>query len=150
MFNRRTWYTLPTLKIFDTRNYWKKRVHPRKFRYFETKNIRKKNRDTPNSQKVFDTRTILKQRRVPLRIFSVLWDKKNSSKNRDLTLECLKCFRYPEIVKHFKVPPRNFCVSGEQRNWQKIVILLISKIFWYQDCSETHKVSPTKIFGAVR
>ena len=36
------------------------------------------------------------------------------------------------------------------KNWQKIVILVISIIIWYQDDSETHKGSPTKIFGAVR
>ena len=30
------------------------------------------------------------------------------------------------------------------------MILLVSKIFWYQDVSETHKGSPTKIFCAVR
>ena len=68
----------------------KKKGSPAKISVLWEKKHSKKNRDTPNIQKVFDTRTIPKQRRVPLRIFSVLWDKKNSSENRDITLECLQ------------------------------------------------------------
>ena len=39
-----------------------------------------------------DNRTFLKHRMFPLWIFSVLWDKNNSSKKRDIPLKCLKVF----------------------------------------------------------
>ena len=99
--------------------------------------------------KKVDTRTLLKHRKGPLWNFLVLRDKKNSSENRDITLECLN-FSIPGNSETLQGSPRKFFGIVRTKNWQKIVILVISIIIWYQDVSETHKGSPTKIFGAVR
>ena len=49
------------------------------------------NRDTLFlCMKIFDTRTFFKYRRIPLRNFSVLWDKKFSTENRDIPHFCIK------------------------------------------------------------
>ena len=126
----------------------KKRVHPRKIRYCETKNIRKKIVTLLISKKFLIPEQFWNRKGFPYECFRYCETKKNKRKSW-YNPRMLKSFRYPEIVKHFKVPPRNFSVSWEQRNWLKIVIFLISKLIWYQDVFETHKGSPTKIFGAV-
>ena len=83
--------TLWSIRLFDTRNQW----HPKGFpyeicRHCETKNFRQKIVILPSSSpssllsiNFFDTRNFVKHRRVPLRSFSVLWDKTILTENRD-------------------------------------------------------------------
>ena len=61
----------------------------------------------------------------------------------------LKKFRHPKLVKQWRVVPRKLLAMWDKKIRQKIVILLISEIFWYQNISETHRGSPKKFFGSV-
>ena len=68
------------IKFFDTRKLWHTEGFPYEiFRHCETKNFRQKIvilPPPPLLSIIFcDTRNFVKQRRVPLRTFSVLWDK---------------------------------------------------------------------------
>ena len=72
--------------------------------------ITTENRDTTPllCMKRFDARIFLKPGRVPLRSFSVLWDKKIPTENRDLPLLCLKFFDTRNFLNYWRVPLRNF------------------------------------------
>ena len=99
----------------------------------------------------FDTRNVLKNRRVPLRNFSVLWDKNFDMKSwyslpPSPPLLSIKVFDTRNFVKHRRSPLRSFSVlwdnsfSIENRD----IPLLSIKFF------DTRIFSPTKFFGTLR
>ena len=75
------------------------------FRYCETKKTNKI--VIPYSQKIFDTRTFLKQKSSAT-MFSALWDKKFPTEKRDIPFLSLCFFRSRNFLKHKRVPLRNF------------------------------------------
>ena len=92
-----------------------------------------------------------------LRIFSALWDEKNSTENLDTPPPLLihKLFRYRKFseTQHRRIHLRNFSVLWDKTIWQKIVIPAPSRIlniFRYQKFPETQKGSSTKWFSSVR
>ena len=60
--------------------------------------------------KNFDTAIFLKHRRVPLRSFSVMSDKKLSRENRDIPFSCEKFFDTGKFLMHRIVTQQNFSV----------------------------------------
>ena len=91
-------------------------------------------------------------RRVPLRSFSVLWDKKFSMENRDITLWSMNSFfPYPKLVTHWRVPLRYFWALWDKKflTENRDTPHLIHKFFRYQNFCETQKDSSTKFFGTV-
>ena len=148
---------LLSITFFDTRKILKPEGLPCVFfRYCETK-ILKKNRDTPPpflSKKISDIRSFLKQRRLPLWIFSVLWDTDLDKKSWYTPL-----FSYPEknfdtrsSLKHRRVHLQKFWTM-----WDKILIaekndipLLFVNFFETRFFSEPQKGSPSKNLGTVR
>ena len=99
--------TLLSIKFFDTRNQWNPKGFPYEFfRHCETKNFPQKIGILPCSpppliHKFLDTRNFAKHRRVPLRTFSVLWDKTFLTENRDTRpLLSLTFFGTRNFLKH--------------------------------------------------
>ena len=107
------------------------------------------------SIKIFDTQRFLKHKRVPLRLFLVLWDKNFYKKSWYTPL-----FFYPKknsISENFwntEGWPYEFFRYCEAEIWEKICdkppLLLSIKIFDTWSFSETQKGSPTKYFDTVR
>ena len=98
------------LAFFDTRNNETLKDSPTKF--FDT--VRQNYFDgkewylPPLSVLTFfDTRNVLKNRRVPLRNFSVLWDNRFSLENRDILLLGIKFCDTWNFLRHRRVPLRN-------------------------------------------
>ena len=158
IFERKSWYSPPLLSInfFATGNFLKHSTEgfPYKiFRHCETKNFRKLLTLPPLIHKIFRYPKLSKNRKVPLRIFSVLWDKKFSVENRDIPLLGIKFFDTRNFLKHTKVPLRNDSVL-----WDKTILtenrdtrpLSYSKHFSIPEISETQKGSWAKFFGTVR
>ena len=89
-------------------------------------------------------------RRVPLRSFLVLWDKKFRP-NHDTPLLCINCFDTRNFVKHRRFPLPSFPVLWDKvfdrKSWYSP---LMRQMFRYQKLCETQKVSPTKFSGTVR
>ena len=63
---------------------------------------------------ISDTRSFLKHKRVPLRIFSALWDKKISTESSDIPFLCIKFFDTRNFLKHRSVLQRNFLVLRQK------------------------------------
>ena len=90
-FERKSWYPLLIHKIFGKKNFSEKwRVLLRKLWDCEKNNFRQI-RDTPSYAIFFDPEFFWNER-VPLRLFSVLWDKKNSWENRDIHFLSIEIF----------------------------------------------------------
>ena len=156
-FDGKTWYSLLCIKFFDTSNFLK---HGRDaheiFRHCETKNFRRKNVIPPfPSIKLFETRNILKNSRIPLRNFSALWDIKISSANRDMPPLIHTFFSVPKIFwKTERFFYKAFCFGPVR---QKISTKPwcpppppMHENFRYQNSFETQKCSPTNFVGTVR
>ena len=101
IFDGNLWYPLLCIKFFDTPNFLKHwRDAHETFRHCETKNFRRKNVIPPFlSKKLFETKNHLKNKRIPLRKFSALWDIKISTENRDMPPLIHKFFEIPENVR---------------------------------------------------
>ena len=101
------------------------------------------NRDTPLLwMKIFDDRISLKPGRVPLRIFSAMWDKKFSMENRDTPPPSLmqENFRYQIFSETQKVFSTKLFSLWNKKSRRKIVILslpLMRENFPYQNFSNT-------------
>ena len=99
IFDGKLWYPLLCIKFFDTPNFlehW--RDAHEFFRYYETKNFRRKNVIPPfSSIKLFETGNFLKISRIPLRKFSALWDIKISTENCDMPLLIHQFFSIQKI-----------------------------------------------------
>ena len=116
------------------------------FRYCETKKIRWKFVLPPPpllSRIVFHTRNFLKHRRVPVRSFSVLWDKKFSVKplcSPDQLCSPSYAWKFPipELFWNTKGFPYEFFRHCETKNFQRKVMISLSyaknfsipEIFW--------------------
>ena len=115
------------------------------------------NREYPSSphlsKNFFDTSFFMKHRRVPLRVFSALRDKKLSTEKSDIPFLWVRFFHTQFLLKYGRVPLRNFSVlSGDTltKNRDSTTLPLIHNIFWYRNFSETQKGFPTKFFTNVR
>ena len=141
IFDGKLWYPLLCIKFFDTPNFVKHwRDAHEIFRHCETKIFRRKNVITPSppplsSIKLFETRNFLKNCRIPLRNFSVLWDIKISTKNRDMPSLIRQFFSIPVIFwktevflyKDFRFGPVRQKIST--KSWCPPPPLLCMKIF---------------------
>ena len=68
----------------------------------------------------FDIRIFMKHRRVTLPTFSVLWDKKISTKDRDTTpLLSIGVFGRWKFVKHRNFPPQVFSARSDKKSQRK-------------------------------
>ena len=77
--------------------------------------------------KIFRYQKVVEHRRVPLRSFPVLWDKKIAVENRDKPLLfCVAFFDTRNYLKHRKVPQRFFFGTGRQNIFDKNVISPLS------------------------
>ena len=105
----------------------------------------------PLSINFFDTRNFVKQRRVPLRSFSVLWDNKFSIENRDIPLWGIKFFNTPNFLKHWRDAHEIFryCETRIFRRKNVISPLLSINFFRYQKISGKQKGSFTKLSVSV-
>ena len=107
-----------------------------------------------SSLTVFDTRSFVKHRSVPLRCFSVLWDKTYSAENRDTCSFFPKNFPMPQIFRNIELHYEVFQYCDTKTFRQKIMISptlsLIFNIFRCQKFSETQKDSPAKFLVTVR
>ena len=84
--------------------------------------------------KIFGQR-FLKDRRVLLRTFSVLWDNIFSKQNRSIPRLGIKFFDTGSILKHSRATLRKFLAVWDQKN-DKIVVLLLSKKIRHHNISE--------------
>ena len=94
------------------------------FRSCETKNFRQNryafqisHAPHPSSvlcMEISDTRIFLTYKRVLLRIFSALWDKKISTENSDIPFLFIKFFDTRNFLKQRSVPQRNFLVLRQK------------------------------------
>ena len=109
IFNRKSWFTPMILETFwYTELVEQISVLPRKVSVLWDKKYSTENLDTPNNQRIFDTKAFLKHIRVPLRILLVLWDKKFSTINRDSPLLCLNIFDTPNYWNNRRVSREKF------------------------------------------
>ena len=101
--------------------------------------------------KSLQTRYLLKQRRVPLRQFSALWDRTFSTENFFIPFVCLNFFDTLTFLKQWKVPPRTFSVLWDKKsfNRKKWIPPPKHKVFGNPKLSETLKSSHTKFVGTV-
>ena len=99
IFDGNLWYPLLCIEFFDTPNFLRQwRDAHEIVRHCETKNFRRKNVIPPfSSIKLFETRSFLKNSRIPLRNFSALWDIKTSTENRDMPPLIHNFFRYQKF-----------------------------------------------------
>ena len=120
--NRDTPPFLFSIKISEV--FWNKGGFPYEiFRYCETKTLTKK-RDKLAlllSQTICETRNFLKHRRVQIRNFWTLWDKKFVAENSDIPFLCVIFFRYLTFFETEKGSPTKFFGTVRQKNWQKLV-----------------------------
>ena len=107
--NRDTPPLLFSIKISEV--FWNKGGFPYEiFRYCETKTLTK-NRDKLAlllSQTICETRKIPKPRRVQIRNFWTLWDKKLVAENSDIPSLCVIFFRYLTFCETEKGSPTKF------------------------------------------
>ena len=103
------------------------------------------------SMKFFDTRRFLKHRRVALRCFLFLWEKKISKQNRDTPLLCMSFFDIPNFFDTLKGFPQNVLAT-----WDRIFspeninsFPLINKLVSIPERSDTQKCFLTKFFVSV-
>ena len=108
-FDGKYWYPPPPLihKIFfPTRNFLKHRMVPWRsfFGPVRLKKLRQNREASPLlCLKLFDTRILLKHRRVLLRILSALWEKDFSTEFSDIPFLCIKFCDARNFLKHRSV-----------------------------------------------
>ena len=73
------------------------------------------------SIETFDTRSFLKQKRVPLRKVWTLWDKKLIAEKSDIPFLCVNFFPYLTFSETEKGSPTEFFCTVRQKIWQKLV-----------------------------
>ena len=107
------------MNFFHTGNFVKQKQKgsPTKFLGFVRQQISIENRDVPFvGIKLFDTRSFLKHRRVPLRNDSVLPDKTISTENRDTRPSFIPIiFRYQKLSEKQKGSSTNFFGTLRQK-----------------------------------
>ena len=163
IFDGKSWYS-PFLSInfFATGNFLKHSTEGFPYeisRHCETKNFRRKILILPLLiHKLFRYRKIseTQHRRVPLRNFSALWDKKISTETFDTppSLLSINFFATGNFLKHitkgFPYEIFRHCETKQFRRKNVNPPSLIPNIFRHQKYSETQKGSSTKFFGTVR
>ena len=105
------------------------------------------------SIKVFDTRSLLKHKRVLLWDFWTMWDKKLIAEKSDIHLLCVNFFHNRLFLKHRRILLRFFLVLWDKyltKTCETAPLLLSIKIFDTINFSETRKGSATKFLGTVR
>ena len=118
------------------------------FRRRETKNFRRKKVTTAFlSINFFRTRTFLKYKGFPTK-FSGTVRLKLYTENRWTPLFCIKFLYGPVLMNHCRVPQKNFGNVRQKQSTESWYHFYPKKI-WYQNNSETQKISPTEIFGDV-
>ena len=138
---------LLSIKFSDRRNFLKNEGFPYEiFRYCEKINFRQ-NRDTP-SYAIFFNPEIFWNTRVPLRIFSVLWDKNISRENRDIPFLSIHLFDKKNFWK-MKGSPTKFFGTVRKSIFDKIVIHHLMQFFESRNFLK-RKVPPTIFSGTVR
>ena len=131
-FERKSWYLLLAIKLFDNRKFLKNEGFLYEiFRYCEKINFRQ-NRDTP-SHAFFFNPEVFSNKRVTLRIFSVLSDKKFSSGNRDIPFLSIKFFDERVFLKNEGFPYEIFRYCDKIIIWHNCdtpsyAIFLIQKL----------------------
>ena len=80
--------------------------------------------------KTFDARCFLKQRRVPLRVLSTLWDKSVSTENIDICSLCKKFFDNRIFLKLWMVPPQKNSSTVRRKNFRKFQQKLVMSPFY--------------------
>ena len=133
------------------------------FWHCETKKFDKKSWLNPLKHKIFRYPKSVKHRRVPLRNFSVLWDRTISAENRAIRpLSHPYCYSVPEtfwntegFLDTLEGSSTNFLGTETKCFRQKFLIppvLLIHKILHYRKLSETrHRTVPLQsFFGTAR
>ena len=100
--------------------------------------------------KNFGTRSFLKPGRVLLGTFSVLWDKRNPTKEHDVPFYCMKISDTRRILIHKGPPTKIFGTVRQTFGKSWIPFPLILKNYPHRIISETQKGSSTKCFGSVR
>ena len=117
-----------SIKIFDKRTFLRNEGFPNEnFRYCE-KIIIRLNCETP-SYAIFFNPELFWNTRVPLRRFSVLWDKKVSKENRDIPLLAIQIFDKRTFLKTEGIPYEVFrycekIIFRHYRNTQSYAIFL--------------------------
>ena len=140
---------IPLISIFFRyQNIFETQASPlRKFSVLWDKNIPTESRDTLLlSTDFLYTRIFLKNWKVPLRISSVLWDKKSFGGESWYPLIMHTVFRYP----YFSIKSKGSTTKlfGNLRHKHFALTYLI--FFAFQKFSETPKVSLTKFSGTLR
>ena len=105
------------------------------------------------SIKIFDTRRFLKHRRVPLRNFWTLWDKKLLAQKNDISFLFVNFFDTWFFSETQKGCPTKVFGFVRQKLWQKIVIhapLLLSIKFFDTRNFLKHRRVLNEIFGLCR
>ena len=100
------------------------------------------------SMTIFITRIFSKQRRVPRRSFSALYDKKFSTENRDIPHLVHIFLPYPFFSESRGSPLRNFLSVSDKKNHQKRdapISPAMQEIFYYQNFSK-HRRIPLRVF----
>ena len=102
------------------------KVSLRKFSAVSDKKIRRRTVIPPPHpflcMKSFDAKIFFKHRRVPLRSFSILWDKKFSIENRDIPLLCLK-FLIPQSSETLKGFPTKVFGTVRQKKFRRRILI---------------------------
>ena len=158
-FDKKSWY--PPLfsypwKFSIPEVFWNTKGSPYYiFQNCVTKTLTKNCETSPSSliHKNFDTRSFLKQKRVHLRNFWTLWDKKLIAENSDIPFLCVNFFHTRLFLKHRRILLRIFLVLWDKKltkTCETTPLLLSIKIFDTRNFSETQKGSSTKCFGTVR
>ena len=105
------------------------------------------------SLKIFDTRSFLKHKRVPLRKFWNIWETKLIAKNSDIPFLCVN-FSGLDFFWNTEGFSYGFFWYCETKILTKTCettpLLLSYKIFDTRNFSETQKGSSTNFFGTVR
>ena len=98
-------------------------------------------RPTLLSMIFFDSRNLLKHRRVPLWSFAVLWHKQIPTQNSDIPLLSLNFFEIRFLPKQRRTSRRSFLVLWDKKNFDRKLWypILMLKIFPYPISSETQK-----------
>ena len=119
----------PMHKNFRYQNFFQTQGFPYEvFWHCETKKIRQ-NRDPPPlpCMKIFDTRFFSKHRRVPVRIFLALWDKKNSTKPWSPP-PMHENFRYQIFFRNTEGFPYEFFWHCETKKFQLKIVISLSYV----------------------
>ena len=88
-----------------------------------------------------DISTFLKPRRVPLRLFLVLWDKNILTENRDIPLRSLKVLDTRKYWNTKQFPHKKFRYRETKTTSTNSGYSYYLETCWYQNASKTHKGS---------